>query len=51
LKKAVKTITPNLGGLFAQGRGNWPKARPEGLKAVFTGFNEAPQTSLPLARG
>jgi len=51
LKKAVKTITPNLGGLYAQGRGNWPKARPEGLKAVFTGFNEAPQTSPSMARG
>ncbi|WP_297518091.1 transposase, partial [Thermococcus sp.] len=52
LRKAVKTITPNLGGLFAQGRGNWPKTRPEGLKARFgLGFNEAPQTSPPLARG
>ena len=52
LKKAVKTITPNLGGLLAQGRGNWPKTRPEGLKARFlVGLNEAPQTSPPLARG
>lgn len=31
LKKKVKTITPNLGGLYAQG-GNWPKARPEGFE-------------------
>ena len=51
LKKAVKTITPNLGGLYAQGRGNWPEARPEGLKAHFeVGLNEAPQTSPSLAR-
>jgi len=40
LKKAVKTITPNLSGLYAQGRGNWPKTRPEGLKLSY----EAPQT-------
>ncbi|MCD6525272.1 MAG: transposase, partial [Thermococcus sp.] len=32
LKKVVKTITPNLGGLFAQGRGNWPEAGPEGFE-------------------
>ncbi|NJE05473.1 transposase [Thermococcus sp. M36] len=49
LKKVVKTITPNLGGLFAQGRGNWGKTLPEGPKAQLTlGFNEAPQTSPPL---
>jgi len=52
LKKVAKTITPNLGGLYAQGRGNWPKTRPEGSKTRFElGFNEAPQTSPPLARG
>ena len=52
LKKAVKTITPNLGGLYAQGRGNGGKTLPEGLKARFElGFSEAPQTSPPLARG
>ncbi|BAD84684.1 probable transposase [Thermococcus kodakarensis KOD1] len=32
LKKAVKTITPNLGGLYAQGRGNWLKARARGVE-------------------
>ncbi|QDA31089.1 IS200/IS605 family element transposase accessory protein TnpB [Thermococcus indicus] len=49
LKKAVKTITPNLSGLYAQRRGNWPKARPEGLKSPpLLGFSEAPQTSPPL---
>ncbi|NJE04951.1 transposase [Thermococcus sp. M36] len=52
LRKVVKTITPNLGGLYAQGRGNWPKTRPEGLKARFElGFNGAPRTSPSLARG
>ena len=52
LRKAVRTITPNLSGLYAQRRGNWPKTRPEGLKARFElGFDETPQTSLPLARG
>ncbi len=51
LKKAVKTITPSLPGLSA-GRGNWPKARPEGLKTRFIlGLNEAPQTSPSMARG
>ncbi len=52
LKKAVKKITPNLGGLYAQGRGNGGKTLPEGLKARFElGFSEAPRTSPPLARG
>ncbi|MCD6523435.1 MAG: transposase, partial [Thermococcus sp.] len=52
LKKAVKTITPNLGGLYAQGRGNWPETGPEGLKSPsLLRFNEAPQTSLLMARG
>jgi len=46
LKKVVKTITPSLPGLTA-GRGNWPKARPEGLRSK----NETPQTSPHLARG
>ncbi|WP_297518226.1 transposase [Thermococcus sp.] len=52
LKKVAKTITPNLGGLYAQRRGNWPKTGPEGLKTRFSlGFNEAPQTFPSLARG
>ncbi|ASA78275.1 RNA-guided endonuclease TnpB family protein [Thermococcus sp. 5-4] len=52
LKKAVKTITPSLGGLYAQGRGNWPKTGPEGLKTHFlAGLNETPQTSPSMARG
>ncbi|MCA6214503.1 IS200/IS605 family element transposase accessory protein TnpB [Thermococcus bergensis] len=52
LKKVAKTITPNLGGLYAQGKGNGGETVPEGLKARFRlGFNEAPQTSPPLARG
>ncbi len=50
LKKVVRKITPNLSGLYAQRRGNWPKTRPEGLKAL-TGLNETPQTSPPMARG
>ena len=53
LKKVVKTITPNLGGLYAQGRGNWPKTRPEGLEEpVVTGsLMRTPRTSPSLARG
>ncbi len=52
LRKVVKTITPNLSGLYAQGRGNWLKAKPEGLKTRFgLGLDEAPQTSPSLARG
>ncbi len=52
LKKAVETITPNLSGLYAQRRSNWPKTRPEGLKARFElGLNETPPTSPSLARG
>ena len=52
LKKVVKTITPNLGGLYAQGRGNWPKTRPEGSKTRFgLVFNETPQTFPSVARG
>jgi len=51
LKRVVKTITLSLPGLTV-GRGNWPKTRPEGLKARFSwGFNEAPQTFPSLARG
>ncbi|KUH31917.1 transposase [Thermococcus celericrescens] len=47
LKKVVEKITPSLPALA--GRGNWPKARPEGLKTHFgLGFNETPQTSPPL---
>ncbi len=52
LRKVVKTITPNLGGLHAQRRGNWPEAGPEGLKTRFSaGLNEAPRTSPSMARG
>ncbi|CAI1492612.1 transposase [Thermococcus nautili] len=53
LKNIVKTITPNLGGLYAQRRGNWPKARPEGFEEpVPTGsLMRTPQTSPPTARG
>ncbi|KUH33483.1 transposase [Thermococcus celericrescens] len=52
LRKVVKTITPSLGGLYAQRRGNWGKTVPEGSKTRFlVGFNETPQTSPPLARG
>ncbi len=48
LKKVVKTITPNLGGLYAQRRGNWLKAEPEGSKTRFlVGFDEAP-SNLPV---
>ena len=51
--RKVRTITPNLSGLYAQRRGNWPKARPEGFEEpVVTGsLMRAPQTSLPMARG
>jgi len=52
LKKVVGTITPSLGGLYAQGRGNWPETGPEGLKARFElGLNETPQTFPSMARG
>ncbi|USS40199.1 transposase [Thermococcus aggregans] len=52
LKKVMRTITPNLSGLYAQRRGNRGKTLLEGLKSPpLLGFNEAPQTSLPLARG
>ena len=51
LKRVAKTITLSLPDLTA-GRGNWPKTRPEGLKACFeVGFDEAPQTSPPMTRG
>ena len=51
LKKAVRTITPNLPALSG-GRGNWGKALPEGLKSPsLLGFNEALQTSPSLVRG
>ncbi|WP_048148152.1 RNA-guided endonuclease InsQ/TnpB family protein [Palaeococcus ferrophilus] len=51
LKKAVKTITPNLPGLSAS-RGNWGKTLPEGLKTRFSlGLNETPRTFSHSARG
>ncbi|KUH33308.1 transposase [Thermococcus celericrescens] len=51
LKKALKTITPNLPGLTA-GRGNWGKAAPEGFREPLKGFlMETPQTFPGLARG
>ncbi len=52
LKKVVKRITPNLGGLYAQGRGNWPKTRPEGSKTRFgLGFNENPSNLPAFSEG
>ncbi|NJE54565.1 RNA-guided endonuclease TnpB family protein [Thermococcus sp. 21S9] len=53
LKKVVKTITPNLSGLYAQRRGNWPKARPEGFEepVVMGSLMRTPRTSPSLARG
>ncbi len=50
LKKVVETITPSLGGLYAQGRGNWPKARPERFEEPFSrvALMRTPRTSLPL---
>ena len=50
LKKALKKITPSLPALSG-GRGNWPEARPEGLKSPLLGFSEAPQTSPSTVRG
>ncbi|KUH34345.1 transposase [Thermococcus celericrescens] len=52
LKKAVKTITPSLPAL-AGGRGNWPKARPEGFEEpILTGSPmRTPQTSPSMVRG
>ncbi|QDA31194.1 IS200/IS605 family element transposase accessory protein TnpB [Thermococcus indicus] len=53
LKKIVKTITPNLSGLYAQRRGNWGETLPEGFEEPFSkvALMRTPQTSLPLARG
>ena len=53
LRKEVKTITPNLGGLFVQRRGNWPEARPEGFEEPSSRviLMRTPQTSPSLARG
>ncbi|WP_240911619.1 transposase [Thermococcus sp. LS1] len=50
LKKVVKTITPNLSGLYAQRRGNGGKALPEGLydPNPVTVVGETPRTSLAL---
>ncbi|KUH32787.1 transposase [Thermococcus celericrescens] len=50
LKKRVETITPNLGGLYAHGRGNWPKARPGGFeRTALTGsLMKTPQTFPPV---
>ncbi|MCD6558749.1 MAG: transposase, partial [Palaeococcus sp.] len=50
LKKAHKTITPNLSGLYAQRRDNWPKTRPEGFEEPFQALMRTPQTSPSLAR-
>ena len=50
LRKVVKKITPSLLAL-AGGRGNWPKARPEGFREPLKGFlMEPPQTSPLLPR-
>ncbi|WP_148882933.1 RNA-guided endonuclease InsQ/TnpB family protein [Thermococcus aciditolerans] len=53
LKKVVRTITPNLSGLYAQRRGNGGKALPERFEEpVVTGaLMRTPQTSPSLARG
>ncbi|WP_148882287.1 RNA-guided endonuclease InsQ/TnpB family protein [Thermococcus aciditolerans] len=50
LKKVVKAITPNLGGLYAQRRGNWGKTAPEGSYGPnpVTVVGETPQTSPPI---
>jgi len=51
--KKVKTITPNLSGLYAQRRGNWPKTRPEGFEepALTGSLMRTPRTSPSMARG
>ena len=53
LKKVVETITPNLGGLYAQRRGNGGKTLPEGFEEPFSrvALMRTPQTSPSLARG
>ncbi|AEH23752.1 putative transposase [Pyrococcus yayanosii CH1] len=53
LKKVARTITPNLGGLYAQGRGNGGKTLPEGFEEpVLVGpLMRPPQTFPPMARG
>ena len=53
LKKVVKTITPNLSGLYAQRRGNWPKTGPEGFSepSLKGSFLRTPQTFPSMARG
>jgi len=48
LKKAVKTITPNLGGLLAQGRGNGGKVLPEGFEEPPQGFFNENPPNLPV---
>ncbi|ASJ13144.1 RNA-guided endonuclease InsQ/TnpB family protein [Thermococcus thioreducens] len=47
LRKVVETITPNLGGLYAQGRGNRPKTGPEGLEepVLMGSLMRTPRTS------
>ncbi|NJE00839.1 RNA-guided endonuclease TnpB family protein [Thermococcus sp. JdF3] len=53
LKTVVGTITPNLSGLYAQRRGNWPKTRPEGFEEPSSrvALMRTPQTSPSMARG
>ncbi len=53
LRKVVKNITPNLSGLYAQRRGNWPEAGPEGFEEpVLTGsLVRTPRTFPSVARG
>jgi len=52
LRKVVGTITPSLPALSG-GRGNWPKARPEGFEEPFSrvALMRTPQTFPSLARG
>jgi len=53
LRKVVGTITPNLGGLYAQGRGNGGKALPEGFEepVLMGSLMRIPRTSPSMARG
>ncbi|WP_240703284.1 RNA-guided endonuclease InsQ/TnpB family protein [Thermococcus indicus] len=53
LKKALKTITPNLSGLYAQRRGNWPETGPEGFEEPFSrvALMRTPKPPRQLGRG
>ncbi|WP_461866210.1 transposase, partial [Thermococcus sp.] len=51
--RKVRTITPNLGGLYAQRRGNGGKTLPERFEepVLMGSLMRTPQTSPSLARG